>query len=52
MDIISSHLYKIGEIFVKYCPFDNCNRPILRGTIGQIIHMVQLPQGEGYDVET
>ena len=40
---IVSHLYKIGEIFVKYCPFDNCNRPILKDTLGQIIHIVQLP---------
>ena len=36
MDIFS-HLYKIGEMFVKYCPFDNCNRPLLRATLGQII---------------
>ena len=36
MDIFS-HLYKIGEMFVKYCPFDNCNRPIVRATLGQII---------------
>ena len=36
MDIFS-HLYKIGEMFVKYCLFDNCNRPIVRATLGQII---------------
>ena len=42
MDIFC-HLYKIGEMFVKYCPFDNCNRPLIRATLGQIIDIVQLP---------
>ena len=35
MDIFS-HLYKIGEMFVKY-------RPLIRATLGQIIDIVQLP---------
>ena len=49
MDIFS-HLYKIGEMFVKYCPFDICNWLLIRATLGQIIDIVQLPLGEEYDV--
>ena len=37
MDVIFLTFIKIEKIVVKHCPDDNCNRPVLIGTVGQII---------------